>query len=173
MIYISEYRIVEIESDISLPFDLININYNNINFSFYFSEFDKYQTDSSIQMGGVTGKFGINYIDDGIHAYFKCDVTIGNVFCFYKKLVSCYEILNGSAILSDYSNENTFLKIEFDKTGHCKVNGSFVNKNHFNNIKSKIEFEFNLDQTYLFDNILNMKYFFRIIEEIQNNSIFY
>lgn len=54
-----KYKNIEITSALELPYKIIDLNYQSGNFCFYFAGFDEEQTRYSIQMEGVTGKFGI------------------------------------------------------------------------------------------------------------------
>lgn len=162
-----------IESKLSLPYVLIDIFEWDEHFIFQFNEFDSKQTDYSIRMGGVTGKFGIIYSGKGMECSFDCDITIGNVRDFAIALENAYEHLKGGkAVLADYGSLNrTNLSVAFDKKGHCEVAGRFLNKNNF--YKSGINFSFSLDQTHISDIIGRMDIFFSELHRIQGHDTYY
>lgn len=120
------YTIHKIESAIELPYNVIDIDTGNEHFILQFDSFDDNQSDYSIKMGGVTGKFSINYHSNGINCNFKCDITIGNVYVFYLELDTAYDILSGrnaTAVLENYDEtlNHTNLIFNFDKCGYCNI----------------------------------------------------
>lgn len=168
------YTTQTIESTIELPYKLIDIDTGRENFIFLFNEFDDNQTDYSIKMGGVTGKFRVIYQGKGINCNFGCDITVGNVYEFYMSLDNAYDALgkNSVAILKNYGTLNrTNLTINFDNKGHCFVDGYF--KNEDNLYESGIFFSFKIDQTYLIESLNSMKTFFQELRRIQGHNDFY
>ena len=166
---------MEIKSNLHLPFRLIDVNTGNDSFVFEFKEFDKGQTDFSIKNGGLTGKFGIIYRCIGIECQFECDITIGNVYYFYIDLENAYDIQFGKnikVILKDYSDvdNRTCLTFEFDKTGHCIINGYFKNK--FSQYMSGVEFSIEIDQTYIAKMLVSFEMFFNELKRIQGDYNF-
>lgn len=169
------YEIQKIESMIELPYDLIDVDTGNEHFIFRFNAFDDNQTDYSIERGGVTGKFGVVYKCNGIDCSFECDITVGNVFDFYKSLDSAYDIMSGrnsSAFLTNYGSlDRTKLTINFDNRGHCFADGYF--KNAGNQYKSGIFFAFEIDSIYVQDMVCSMDKFFTELIRIQGHNNFY
>jgi len=168
-----KYKETIINSKLELPYRLIDIAESDEHFIFQFNEFDDRQTDYSISMGGVTGKFGIVYIGKVLNCNFNCDITVGNVHDFAVSLENAYEKLNGStAILDNYGSLNrTHLSVTFDNKGHCRITGNFLNKDNF--YKSGISFSFSLDQTYISDMIRKMDVFFEELYRIQGHNTYW
>ena len=172
------YTIHKIESKMELPYNVIDIDTGNEHFILQFDSFDDNQSDYSIKMGGVTGKFSIQYHSNDINCQFECDITIGNVYAFYIALDTAYDILfgrNATAVLENYGkrlkHKHTSLIFNFDKRGHCNVKGFFKNaSNHYTN---GINFSFELDQIYITDILTSMEIFFRELKRIQGHSNFY
>lgn len=168
------YAIQKIESTIDLPYKLIDIDTGREHFIFQFRAFDDNQSDYSIKMGGVTGKFSVIYQGKGINCNFGCDITVGNVYEFYMSLNDSYNMLgqNSAAILKNYGSLNqTNLTINFDNKGHCFVDGYFKNEDNF--YESGIIFSFRVDQTYLSESLNSMKTFFEELRRIQGHNTFY
>lgn len=169
------YTKQKIQSTIELPYNLIDINTGVELFIFQFNAFDDNQTDYSIKMGGVTGKFCIVYQSKGINCNFGCDITIGNVYEFYISLDAAYDIMlikNSAAILKNYGDtlNRTNLTINFDHKGHCFIDGYFNNED--NQYKSGIIFSFEVDQSYIIE-ILNPMEIFQQIRIIQRHGNLY
>lgn len=164
-----------IESTIKLPYNVIDLDTGNEHFILQFYSFDD-QSDHSIKIGGVTGKFSIKYQSKGINCNFRCDTTVGNVYVFYMALDNAYDILSGKnavAILKNYGEtlKSTELVFTFDKFGHCIVDGNFKNKD--NQYKNGINFSFELDQIYITDILNSMEIFFQELRRIQGHGNFY
>lgn len=171
-----EIKEVEIKSNLELPYMLIDIKEGNEQFTLYFKSFDEHQSVYSINAGGVTGVFEVAYSCLGMDCRFECDITMGNLYSFYLQLENVYECLPGIvpfATLENYGSlEHTNLTFKFDKLGHVKVNGRFMNKEaHYN---SGIVFDVSIDAFYNITYIINsLKYFFEEIKRIQGHSNFY
>lgn len=169
------YTIRKIASNIELPYDLIDINTGSEHFIFQFISFDDDQTDRSIEMGGVTGKFGIIYQCKGIDCNFECDITVGNVYAFNYSLDTAYDLMSGRnavSVLSDYGDtlNRTNLTIRFDSKGHCLMDGHFKNKDDL--YKSAVSFSFEIDQTDVSDMLVSMNKFFEELIRIQGHNNF-
>ena len=80
------FKTIKVESNLELPYNLIDIQDGEKRFIFLFKCFDDNQTEYSIQAGGVTGKFEVTYKCCGIDSNFECDITIGNLYYFYIEL---------------------------------------------------------------------------------------
>lgn len=162
-----------IKSKLQLPYKLIDIDEFGEHFIFQFNQFDDGQTDYSINMGGLTGIFGIVYSGKGMECSFECDITIGNVRDFAISLENSYDNLdNRKAILCNYgSSDRSNLSVTFNKKGNCEVLGNFLNKDNL--YKSGISFSFSLDQTYIHDIIKNMDTFFEELYHIQGHNRYY
>ncbi|MCH5349993.1 MAG: hypothetical protein J1E40_11765 [Oscillospiraceae bacterium] len=169
------YTIRKIESAIELPYDLIDINTGSEHFIFQFISFDDNQTDRSIEMGGVTGKFGIIYQSKGIDCNFECDISVGNVYTFYYSLDTAYDIMSGRnavSVLSDYGDtlNRTNLTITFDNKGRCLMDGYFKNKDDL--YKSSIAFSFKIEHTDISDMLISMDKFFHELIRVQGHNNF-
>ena len=155
---------------------LISIKEGDEQFALYFKSFDEQQSEHSIKTGGVTGVFEISYSCPGMDCRFECDITMGNLYSFYLQLDNVYECLPGIvpiATLDNYgSSEHTNLTFEFDKKGHVRVTGRFMNKDtHYN---SGILFDITMDTFYNITNMINtLRSFFDELKRIQGHSNFY
>lgn len=164
------WNTLEINSSLALPFPLIDIREPQRHFTFQFLEFDGNQSDFSVKMGGVTGRFGIEYACEGLNCSFPCDITIGNVYEFYQALRTCYDQINGIAVLEDYSRERTKLTIEFDRHGHCEINAAFHNgADHY---QSSVGFHLVNDQTCIPPILAAFQKFFAELSNIQGSDEF-
>ncbi len=168
-----KYKEIIINTKLELPYKLIDIEESDEHFVFQFNEFDDKQTDYSISMCGVTGKFGIVYVGKGLNCNFNCDIDIGNVRDFAVSLENAYDNLNDrKATLDNYGSLNrTHLSATFDNKGHCIITGNFLNKDNF--YKSGISFSFSLDPIYVPDIIRNMDIFFKELYRIQGHNRYY
>lgn len=127
------FETVNIDSNLELPYKLIDVHEGTEHFSLFFKEFDSDQSDYSIEKGGVTGKFEIYYSCFGIKGQFECDMIIGNLFAFYTQLENAHECLPGNehiAVLEDYgSDKHALMKFDFDKNNRVAISGKFLNSN--------------------------------------------
>jgi len=170
------FKTIEIESNLELPYNLIDIRDGEKQFIFSFKCFDDNQTEYSIQAGGVTGKFEVTYKCSGIDSKFECDITIGNLYYFYIELENVYECLPGIepvAVLKNYGEtlNRTNMTFTFDKLGHCKVDCCF--KNASDRYNSGIFFELQIDMSYIYDILNSLEKFFDELKQIQGHSKFY
>ena len=141
------YKNIEIKTELELPYKIIDLKYNSGTFCFYFSGFDEGQTDYSVKMGGITGKFGIELHEKDFDTNFICDTTVENVFYFYRDFKKCYETLSSEAVLSDYSNKHTNIAFAFDKFGHCNING--FARNIYSGLNIALQFKIKTDQSFI------------------------
>ena len=169
------YTTQKIESAMELPYRLIDIRTGSEHFVFQFHAFDDQQSDVSIKMGGVTGKFSVIYQSEGIDSRFGCDITVGNVYEFYQSLNQAYDRISdndASAVLKNYGDlHRTYLTVQFDRKGHCFVDGCF--KNEATQYRSGILVAFEVDQTYIPKILDSMEAFFGELKRIQGHSKFY
>ena len=160
-----------IVSSLELPYKLIEIDRSGEHFVLAFSCFDEGQSDYSIRMGGVTGRFEITYYGIGIDSSFPCDLTVGNVYQFYLDLNNAYNQLGKETevTMQYYDNERSALTISFDKTGHCDISGHFKNK--ITACRNGICFDgIQIDQTEIQRMLSAMKKLFDEFERIQGHS---
>ena len=170
------YQTTEIESNFTLPYDLICIQDGGMQFRLTFKCFDENQTAYSIQTGGLTGTFEVTYQCAGMDCQFECDMTIGNLYYFYIALENGYECLPGiepvAVLKNDGETRNrTNLTFTFDKQGHINVNGCFRNK--CDGYHSGIVFELQIDVSYIYDILSALESFFDALKRIQGHSNFY
>jgi len=163
---------VIINSNLELPYPLINVENSGEHFVFQFVSFDKGQTDHYIENGGITGQFGIKYVGKGMNCDFLCDITMGNVRDFAVLLEDAYDNLNdGEAELSNYGSlDRSYLSFSFDKRGHCEISGRFDNKENMYN--SGIRFSFSIDQSFISNILHNTDCFFEEIYRLQGHNRF-
>lgn len=160
------YKIIEIRSEITCPFKLIDFHFEAFSFGFLFKEFDEGQSDYSIEHGGVTGVFSVAFNEEGLNAEFPCDVTVGNVYSFFVQLRECYKNINGSAILEDYSKERVHIEVIFYNNGYCGVDIDVANYS-LDNSCGKIKVNFQCNQSYWGDIIDNFNMFFTELARLQ------
>lgn len=151
-----------------LPYKLIDIDMGDECFSLAFIKFDY------IKHNVVTGDFEIAYKCNGIESKFECDMTIGNLYCFFISLDNAYDIQsckNNVVTIENYgSSKRSVLTIKFDN-GHYFVSGYFKNKNNLYN--SSISFNFEIFLTDIVEILISLDNFFREIRKIQGNNNFY
>ena len=161
---------------VNLPYDLFSLDLGETQFVLQFLNFHE-QDDYSIQVGGLSGDFGIFYKDKAFSCRFRCDITVGNLYDFYIALDNAWDILGcregSSAVLSDYSHflKRSRLSVTFDKKGHCSIEGSFKSKESA--YQSGIFFSFQADQTYISENLNSLDYFLHELAEMQGHRNFY
>lgn len=164
----------EIEKSLQLPYKLIDIDNCGEHFIFAFKKYDESQDEYSIKLGGITGDFELTYKSLGLECQFECDITVGNVYDFYRELEYAYQASkNTEAKLKNYGNilNRTFLQFRFDKLGHCILIGNFKNK--FTQYRNGVTFEIEIDQTYVAKILSSLKFFFEKLKSIQGHDTFY
>lgn len=85
-----------------LPFNIIEIKDYPYTFELNFLNYKE------VEKIDLIGEFAIKFDDHTVSADFICDLTIGNVYEFYKELVNVYNNNYGTATLEDYSNRTSF-----------------------------------------------------------------
>ena len=163
-----------IDTALQLPCDIIDLkSASDEHFVFRFLKFDEKQTDYSVQKGGVTGQFGIEYHGRGMDCAFSCDITMGNVYDFFHALDDSYDGMDsgGPVTLCNYgADERTLLRFSFPKPGRIRLDGKFMNKD--DQYQSGIVFGFDIDQSYIPDIINAAQTFFDEIHRIQGHYTF-
>ncbi len=170
------FKAIEIESRLELPYAVIDIRNGEEQFILSFSSFDEDQTEHSLQAGGVTGRFDVTYKCRGTDCHFECDLTTGNLYCFYLELDDALDGLPGTkpiAILENYggSQERTKIVFSHDKTGHWFVSGNIRNKG--NNFRSGIFFDIPVDVSIVSETMVSLKRLFDELERIQGHRNFF
>ncbi len=169
------FETVEIDSNLELPYKLIDLHEEGEEFSLSFKDFDSDQSNHSIEKFGVTGTFEVTYCSGGINSQFECDMTIGNLYDFYIQLENVYECLPGIepiATLENYGSLNrASMTFNFDKKGHVIINGKFMDSK--NEYKSGIIFEKEIDTVYITEILTSLNIFFEELKRIQGHGKFY
>ena len=170
---LEEFRI---NSNLEIPYKLIDVQEGSEQFTLFFKCFDSNQTEYSVESGGLTGQFEVVYNCCGISSKFDCDITIGNLYDFYVQLENTYECLPGIesvAILENYgSDKRSCMIFTFDKERRVVISGRFMDKGTF--YKSGILFEIETDTFGVISEILNsLKSFFNELKRIQGHNTFY
>lgn len=160
------YKIIEIHSEITCPFKLMDFHFETFSFEFLFKEFDKEQSDYAIEHGGVTGIFSVAFNEEGLNVQFPCDVTVGNVYSFFVQLKECYGSMNGAVVLEDYSKERVHMEVIFYNSGQCEVDIEVANYSSYNSC-GKIKVNFQCDQSYWRNIIDNFNIFFTELARLQ------
>ena len=169
----SKYNIIKINSELNLPYDIINIKKgalydgNIIEFKIRLCEIPQNQTKESIEYGGVNAMFDMLLETANIKANIVIDTTVGNMYEFYKELLIAYEKLNGKAILKNYGDSRCNLVVTFNRNGHCNVNG-YINDISLNGVNVNID----IDQSYCYQWINKFKIVFGELERIQGDNKF-
>ena len=166
----------ENRSSIELPYKLIDIGMGKEQFVLSFVRFARHQDSFSIKRGGFTGDFEVSYQCEGMDCKFECDITMGNLYTFYLELDNAFDCLAGTdsvAILQNNADKpmHSKMSFEFDKTGHCIVNGCFMNRN--NCYKSGITFDMTIDNIFISEILVSLKEFFSALEKIQGHCNYY
>lgn len=162
-----------IDTNLQLPCNIIDLrSTSDEHFVFRFLKFNDGQTDYSVQKGGLTGQFGIEYHGRDLDCEFPCDIAMSNVYEFYHALDDEYDGMgNGTVILQNYgAEERTLVRFNTYKPGHTRVEGRVLNRDTL--YQSGIVFGFDIDQSYIPDIIFAAKTFFDEIHRIQGHYIF-
>lgn len=167
---------IENDSLIELPYNLIDIAMGKEQFVLSFIRFARHQDTFSIKRGGLTGDFEVAYQCEGMDCKFECDITMGNLYTFYIELDNAFDCLAGTdsvAILQNNADKPVHSKMsfEFDKTGHCIVDGCFMNRN--NCYKSGITFGMTIDNIFISEILTSLREFFSALEKIQGHNNYY
>jgi len=117
-----------------------------------------------LKVGGLTADFNIKVVVKGIIADFKCYISVGNLYEFYKELKKCYNNLCGNAVLRDYSGKLTNIYVDFDKIGRCIIRGYIQNGAYSEN---GIGFCLRCDQSYIAPVINSLGRLFNELAELQ------
>lgn len=165
-----KFKNIKVTTKLELPYKIIDLKYNSGNFCFYFAGLDEGQTDYSIKMGGVTGKFGIELSEKDLDTNFICDISVENVFYFYRDLQKCYKTLSGEAVLGDYSNKRTNIIFIFDKLGHCNING--FARNIYSGFNIMLQFKIRCDQSFISDILDRMSVMFNEFARLQGSKTY-
>lgn len=145
------------------PYCAIDISPESGKFKIFTTAIDK-GTPESLKRGGVTADFNVKIFTDGIHADFKCGISIGNLYSFYTELQECYHSLKGTATLKDYSGKRTNVSVDFNPTGYCVVHGFVQNGSYSEN---RISFSMECDQTYICSTVKKLAMLFDELATIQ------
>ena len=165
-----------INSNLEIPYKLIDVQEGGEQFTLFFKCFDSDQTKYSVEMGGLTGQFEVTYNCCGISSKFDCDMTIGNLYAFYMQLENAYECLPGIdpvAVLENYGSDmRSCMTFTFDKKERVVISGHFMDK--VTSYKSGIMFEMEIDTFYVISEILkSLECFFSELKRIQGHNTFY
>ena len=159
---------------LGLPYPLIDIQSGGAHFRFLCTDIPENQTEYTIRQGGIECRFGIEYEGFGLSAKFGCDITVGNVYAFYRSLDDIYNMLAATqtAMLENYGSlDRTSLSVSFDARGGCLIAGSFMNRD--SRYQSGIRIHMESDQSDISDSIKAMQHFFRILAAAQGHFNFY
>ena len=163
------FSALDIFSNLSFPFRLIEINTGNAYFALESKELKSFGKEENL-----SGTFEIIYKCSGMECHFECDITIGNVYYFYLELDTAYDIMfskNSKAVLIDYNNDRTSIIIQFDDKCRCTAVGKIKNK--LDQYRSGIEFTMNVEQSEVCDMLVSLDKFFSELKRIKGNSDFF
>lgn len=162
------------DTSLHLPYAVIDIkSASDEHFVFSFLGFDEGQTVYSVKNNGIAGKFGIEYHGHGISCSFPVDVTVGCVRDFGVCIENEYDGMgNGTVDLRNYeAPERASLTFTFDKQGHIRADGKFMNKD--TGYSSGIVFSFDIDSCYIPDIIKAGDGLFKELYRLQGHNIYF
>ncbi len=161
-------------SRFQLPYKVLEIDTGDERLTLSFIRFKRHQDSYSIKRGGILGDFEVCFKCNGIESRFECELTPGNLRCFYYELDNLYESFPGTKPLAVLENsagdERTKLVFRSDN-GHCYVYGCIRNKN--NNYKSGIIFDSEIDGITLSEILTDLNNFLDALIKIQGHSNFF
>ena len=163
------------ENKFELPYKVMEIDSGDECLILSFIRFKRHQDSYSIKRGGVLGDFEVSYKCRGIESRFECELTPGNLNCFYYELENLYDGLPGTkptAVLENNTGEAERTKITFTlNKGRCFISGSVRNKN--NDYKSGIFFDIDTDGIILSEILTELNNFLDEIIKIQGHRNFF
>ena len=163
---------------LELPYKLMDIEIDDERFTLSFRSFKAHQDSYSIKRSGLAGNFEVYYKCSGMENRFECDLTVGELYCFYIELDNVYDGLPGTkpvAILESNSETQERTKMTFrPDEGKFLISGLFMNRD--NCYKSGIFFDMKIDTLFvpqLVGEILAaLENFFKELENIQGHRNF-
>lgn len=110
--------------------------------------------DSTSFEGGYTFK-GLLSIGSGAYQVINAEIwlTTGLLAQLYEQLKEAYETLKGKIVFTHYEG-SLFVEMELKKSGQLMIEGSFQ---EFPSKNVKLNFEFQLDQSYLVETLKELK----------------
>ena len=162
------------DEKMELPYKLMDIGMDDEHFTLSFKRFKAHQDSFSIKRSGLAGDFEVYYKCSGMENRFECDLTVGELYCFYIELDNVYDGLPGTkpvAILESNSGTQERTKMTFsgDK-GKYFISGIFRNRD--NCYKSGIIFDMELGAVFMGDILGTLEKFFKYLEEMQGHRNF-
>lgn len=109
--------------------------------------------DETCHFGGYDTKSKIEIRADGFGVLAEFYISTGEIFEFYKQLLTANKSLTGVIYLRSYEG-NLDCQIVYDDTGHVSVRGTFSKQNWFRN---SLKFDFVSDQSYLQQTLIQLK----------------
>lgn len=163
------------ESKIELPYKVLDVGRDDERLIISFKSFKRHQDSFSIQRGGLLGDFEVCYKCNGIDCRFECELTPGNLQCFYYELDNVYEGFPGTvpvAVLENTVGEAERTKVTFRlDQGRFYISGCIKNKN--NDYKSGIIFDFDIDCIYISEILTDLDNFINALADIQGHRNFF
>ena len=159
---------------LELPYKLMDIEMDDERFTLSFKSFKAHQDSYSIKRSGLAGNFEVYHRCSGSESRFECDLTVGELYCFYIELDNVYDGLPGTkpvAILESNSRTQERTKMTFrpDK-GKFLISGLVRNRD--NGYKSGIIFDMEIDTVFVVEMLVTLENFFKKLEEIQGHRNF-
>ncbi|MCX8486590.1 MAG: hypothetical protein ORN53_05345 [Crocinitomicaceae bacterium] len=95
--------------------------------------------------GGYEVKVNIEIKSGNFHVHSSFHTSTGELAQFYHSLKNANKLLSGKVQYRNFE-QNTFINLSYDHSGHITINGSFSEENELNN---QLDFEFQSDQSFI------------------------
>lgn len=95
--------------------------------------------------GGYEAKVNIEIKSGNFHVHSSFHTSTGELAQFYHSLKNANKLLSGKVQYRNFE-QNTFINLSYNHSGHITINGSFSEENELNN---QLDFEFQSDQSFL------------------------
>src|SRR6185437_2550987 len=109
--------------------------------------------NETCHFGGYDTRSNIEIRVDGFSVLAQFYISTGNIFEFYKHLLTANDNLTGIVYLRGDENDLD-CQIKYNDTGHVSVTGTFSSHTYFGN---SLEFDFISDQTYVRQTLIQLK----------------
>lgn len=161
------YKTLYLKDTLPLPYNLIDAK--NSGFKLNYVGLKEGQSDYSLSYG-VEGDFSIEISDIGIEISEICDLTVGNVYSFYKDLEKMMKNIKGNAVLKEYSGRTINISFNAKSTGKISVNGVYRAKQ--TELIDKLELSFEIEPNVLDNSLKHLKTLFDELGKIQGHYNF-
>lgn len=153
----------DLKDTLTLPYTLIEAS--NKSFGLDYIGLTEGQNEYSLSYG-IEGKFLIRIYDLGTEIISEvCDLTVGNVYEFFRELKAMMKDIKGTAVLKEYGERTINISFTAAKRGIIYVSGVYCPKH--TDIIDEIKFGFEVEPSVLDNSLKRFKTLFDSLAEIQ------